>query len=973
MPLNLVTGPANAAKAGSVLGPLRDRLAEEPVLVVPSFEDVEHSQRELAERGAVFGTRVVRFAWLYELIAARAGYVARVASKLQRRLIVEHAIRAANLRTLATSAERPGFARAAERFLVELEQSMVEAPRFIQAMREWAGDGPRRAYADEVGELYRRYRAGLEAAGLVDSDLFAWRALAALNAEPQRWGATPVFFYGFDDFTPLEREALRVLADRAGADVTVSLPYEPGREAFRATATLREELVAMGAEVEHLEPSDEHYAAQSRTALNALERGLFETVGGRADPGEAVRVHVAGGERAELELCGAEVLELLREGTAPGDVAVVMRDPGRYGSLLEQVFGAYGIPYSIDRSVDLAHTGLGRGLLAQLRSAGPRGTAEDLLTYLRTPGLLREPHLADRLEADVRKAGKTTASEARDLWETRRWPLDELDAIARAEGPILLEVLRERLRTLFEGPYRRRAHVLEGAELDDARAFRAADEALTEMLAVVTADRRVRLDAEQVHATLAELPVRVGENPQPDRVQVATPGDVRARRFEAVFVCGLQEREFPRRSGPDAFLPDADRVDLATTTGLRLPLHEDYLARERYLFYVCASRAKRLLVLSTRYCDEEGNPESPSFFLKDARVVFAGGLEETERRRSLSDVTWSLDEAPTEAEWNRAVARAGARREPERVGPIATPAALAALDARDVVSAGALEAYAGCPVSWLVDKVLSPDALEPDPEPMVRGLYAHRVLEATLSGLKESTGSMAVTRENLAEAERIMLAAMRDMQGEFRLAPTQVRVRAAVTGLEFDLLRYLRHEAERDSAFEPEHLELRFGFDDSEHPPVKLPDGTAVRGVIDRVDTWNGHALVVDYKSGKAETYKVGSWDKERRFQASLYMFVVQEILGLRPAGGVYTPLGGEDRRSRGALDADLDEQLGEGYVRRSDMKPTEEFAEINERALDRIGEMAADMRAGRLCSTPESCAYRGGCSHPSICRVEAP
>ena len=93
MPLRLVTGPANAAKAGAVLGPLRDRLHEEPVLVVPSFEDVEHSQRELAERGAVFGARVLRFTWLYELIAERASYVARVASDLQRRLIVEQAVK----------------------------------------------------------------------------------------------------------------------------------------------------------------------------------------------------------------------------------------------------------------------------------------------------------------------------------------------------------------------------------------------------------------------------------------------------------------------------------------------------------------------------------------------------------------------------------------------------------------------------------------------------------------------------------------------------------------------------------------------------------------------------------------------------------------------------------------------------------------------------------------------------------------
>ena len=37
MPLKLVTGPANAAKAGEVLGALRARVDEEPLLVVPAF------------------------------------------------------------------------------------------------------------------------------------------------------------------------------------------------------------------------------------------------------------------------------------------------------------------------------------------------------------------------------------------------------------------------------------------------------------------------------------------------------------------------------------------------------------------------------------------------------------------------------------------------------------------------------------------------------------------------------------------------------------------------------------------------------------------------------------------------------------------------------------------------------------------------------------------------------------------------
>jgi len=176
MPLKLVTGPANAAKAGEVLGGLRDRLADEPILVVPAFRDVEHAQRELAERGAVFGAAVVRFARLFTTIAGRAGLSERTASEVQRELVAEEAVRRSDLTALAASAAQPGFARAVLRFVAELERSMVEPERFARGVRRWAGHGPRRRYADEVATIVRRYHEGLKAAVLVDPDLFAWRA-----------------------------------------------------------------------------------------------------------------------------------------------------------------------------------------------------------------------------------------------------------------------------------------------------------------------------------------------------------------------------------------------------------------------------------------------------------------------------------------------------------------------------------------------------------------------------------------------------------------------------------------------------------------------------------------------------------------------------------------------------------------------------------------------------------------------------
>jgi ATP-dependent helicase/DNAse subunit B len=955
-----------------VLGGLRARLDDEPILVVPTLGDVEHAQRELADRGAVFGARVLRFKWLFEEIAARVGYLQPVASDFQRELIVEEAVRRANLSVLAESASQPGFTRAAARFVTELGRARVDPPRLTAALRQWAGGGPRRAYADEVAAVYRAYRNGLEAAGLADEELFGWRALDALRLSPAAaWGRTPLFVYGFDDFDRLQLDALESVA--ASADVTVSLPYEPGRRAFKAVSTVYQELLEMGADEHALAPVDDHYAPESRAALHQVERLLFEDEPAtQVDPGTAISFHSAGGERAEVELAAARILQLLRAGVEPGDVAVVFREPGRYSSLLEQVFGAYGIPYSIDRKLPFGHTGLGRGLLALIRSATPAGTADDLLAYLRTPGLLKVPGLADRLEADVRKEGAHRAEQARALWERDHWQLEELDRLARArDTAAFVAELEARLVRLFAAPYERSAAVLSGPELGEARALREAQKALGELRAVLG---RQRVDASRVLRVLEQLEVNVGERPQPDRVQVATPEAIRARRFEVVFACGLQEGEFPRGASPEPFLSDEDRRAIATATatpagrpGLVLPVREDRLDRERYLFYVCASRAERLLVLSSRSSDEEGNPQAESYFVDDVRELLGDGAEL--RTRSLSDVTWTAEEAPTAAELDRAHAAAGPRRPEPAPGQLTAEPLLDHLAAREAVSAGALEHFADCPVKWLVDDLLKPDELEPDPEAMVRGSYAHDVLQHTYRRLREETGERRVTHANLADAERILLDELRERRSEFRLSPKQTRVRAAARRLEFDLLRYLRSEADSDTRFEPAELELEFGFGEGGEP-VEIEGGLRLRGRIDRVDVKDDMALVIDYKTGRSvDRYKVASWEPENRFQAALYMLVVERLLGMRAAGGVYVALASDDPRPRGMVAADV-EELGSGYYA-NDRLDADEFRAKLDWALERIRETDARMRSGQICSLPDRCDWNGGCKYPSICRSD--
>jgi len=970
VPLKLVTGPANAAKAGEVLGGLRKRLDEDPVLVVPTFADVEHAQRELAERGAIFGARVMRFEWLFGEIAERIGFDGRRASDFQRELIAEEAIRRARLEALADSAAQPGFVRAAARFFAELGKvrGEVTGARLTRALRAWAGDGPRRRYADEIAALYRTYLDGLERAGLLDEELYARGALNALRTAPTRptpWGRSPVFVYGFDDFDGLQLDALETLSQHCDVDVTVSLPYERGRLAFKAVSAVHQELLAMGADELELEPLDDHYAAESRTALHHLERNLFEDE--RREPVEAddaVSFHSSGGERAEVELVAARVLQLLRDGVAPGDVAVVFRDPSAYSSLLEQVFGAYGIPYSIDRTLPFGHTGLGRGLLALIRASGEGGTAEDLLAYLRTPGLLKVPGFADSLEAEVRRDGAHAARYARERWERDHWPLEELDRLARArDTDAFVAELGSRLATLFTFPYRRTATVLSGPQLEAARAFTGAQRALTELRAVL-GTRPV--DVQQIVRVLEQMRVRVGDPPQPDRVQVSAPREIRARRFEAVLVCGLEEGEFPRMANPEPFLSDDDRRAIATASGLALPVREDRLDRERYLFYICASRAERLLVLSSRSSDEEGNPQTESYFVDDVRRLLADDAEV--RVRSLSDVTWRPDEAPTAAEWDRAHAASGPRRPVPRAEPLSSEPLLAELSARDAVAARALENFADCPVKWLVEDLLKPDELVPDPEAMVRGSYAHEVLSCTYERLAKETGSRRVRHENLADAERILLDELRDKSSMFQLSPKQTRVRAAARRLEFDLLRFLRSEADSDSCFEPAALEHAFGFDEGE--PVELDGGLRVRGRIDRVDECDGMALVIDYKTGKrVDRYKVARWEPENRFQAALYMLVVEKLLGLRAAGGVYVALGSDDPRPRGMVAKEVGELGGRWFD--TDRLDADEFRGRLDWALGRIRETDALMRAGELRACPDRCDWNGGCKYPSVCRSE--
>ena len=336
------------------------------------------------------------------------------------------------------------------------------------------------------------------------------------------------------------------------------------------------------------------------------------------------------------------------------------------------------------------------------------------------------PGFADSLEAEVRREGAHSAAEARARWERDRWPLEELDRLARArDTDAFAAELESRLATLFAAPYRRTATVLSGPQLEEARAFAKAQEALAELRAVLgSTARRSRARAARDGAARGARGRDAAAGP---RAGGGSRGDPRA----------------PLRGGlllraPGGRVP-ARRLARAVPVRRR-PARARHRERARAARARGPARPRALPVLRLRLprraparaqlpLERRGGQPADRVVLRGRRARAARQTAPSCRTRSLSEVTWRPEDAPTAAEWDRAHAATGPRR-PRAAAPSRSAPSRCSTSCprRDAVAARALENFADCPVKWLVEDLLKPEELVPDPEAMVRGSYAHEVL-----------------------------------------------------------------------------------------------------------------------------------------------------------------------------------------------------------------------------------------------------
>ena len=973
MGLSLLAGPANAGKVALLLERYLARLHDEPFLIVPNRSDVDRVERDLLARsGCLLGGSIGTFDDLFERIAGGDSSRRPVLSHAQRvlaaRRAVDGVLRGERLER-SRSARFAGFVDTLLTALGELESGLLEPADL---------DG-------DLAALYAAYRAELDRLGAWDRDLVRRHAAERLQRDLDAWRGEPVFAYGFEDLTAAQWELLRALAGRA--EVDVSLPYEPGRVAFASLRRTAEDLAALAdGRATELPARSSEYAAP---ALAHLERTLFDHAAAEPPPlAGAVRFLEGAGTRDTLELVAQEVLALLHEGVGAERIALVVPAAERFRAPLETALAGLGVPYALEAPRRLGSTPVGHALTSLLRFAWTGGGRKELFAFLRSPysGLARSSvdYVEGRLRGRAVESPERVVEEAERLREA---PLVALRNLREAATP--LAGVRALAAAMLRSAYGLEAPPAGETSRLDLRCFAAATKLLDEL--EVWQLLAEPLAPEELIGALerAEVPAPQGE---PGRVVVLDLMRARTRRFDVVFVLGLEEGSLPRRDSSSPFLDDEQRREL----GGRLE-RPDAVSRDRYLFYTACTRAVDRLYLVREAATDDGSQREASPFWHEAAAAFdAGDIARATVRRPLSQLTWPLEAAPTERERLRALARLAsggdeldlalalaeandwsrrlerARRAFDRVPRLRHPAVLAMLGERAMFGVTELERFVDCSSAWLFERVVDPKTIDAEADALVRGKIAHQALYTFYGGLPKELGSDRVTAGNLDAALPFLERCLDDaLRSGVRLELGDVASAELRESLWHDLERFAREEARSETALLPRRFEVGFGSDRSApelQRGLELGDGLFLSGKVDRIDVdpFSARGIVQDYKSGKG-SHSAKQIDDEQRLQIPLYMLVLRDLVGIEPLGGVYRALAGS-RGARGMLRAEARDDLP-GFAER-DYLDEDAFWQQVERARARALGAARRIRAGDVAHDPRGGECPSWCDLWTMCRI---
>ena len=167
MALTLIHGPPNSGRAGRLQALFGVALERDPVLVLPTRDDVYRFERLLCASGAALGGSVLTFGDLFREVGKAAGASGGDELTPAQRLGAVSAgiaTRRGRLGPLRRSAARPGFAIPFERLLDEMQGAGLD-PGSLSAAAQTLESS---AYLGDLAELFAAYAEARDGLGRRD-------------------------------------------------------------------------------------------------------------------------------------------------------------------------------------------------------------------------------------------------------------------------------------------------------------------------------------------------------------------------------------------------------------------------------------------------------------------------------------------------------------------------------------------------------------------------------------------------------------------------------------------------------------------------------------------------------------------------------------------------------------------------------------------------------------------------------------